>query len=87
MFARIAGDMALAFNARGGVYLGGGVSPKILRTLRKPEFTDSFRNKGDKSEFLASLPLHVLVANDAGLRGTAFAASEKFPAAGSRNTP
>ncbi|WP_421858896.1 ROK family protein [Oricola sp.] len=79
ILARIAGDMALAFNARGGVFLGGGVSPKILRTLRKPAFQQLFRDKGDKAEFLESLPLKVMLANDAGLRGAALAVSERYP--------
>ena len=86
MFARIAGDMALAFDARGGVFLGGGVSPKILRTLKKPRFLEDFRNKGDKAAFLAALPLNVLMANDTGLRGTAFAVSERFPMSSLRDT-
>jgi glucokinase len=79
VFARIAGDMALAFNATGGVYLGGGVSPKILRTLQKPAFKKNFENKGKRSEFLSEIPLHVIMANDAGIRGAAFALSEKYP--------
>jgi glucokinase len=79
ILARIAGDMALAVDARGGVFIGGGMAPKILRTLEKPEFGKQFANKGKRADYLAAIPLHAILANDAGLRGAALAVSEKYP--------
>ena len=70
---RIAGDTALTMGARGGVYLGGGIPPKILDFLAKPAFRQAFESKGRLSPFLKPIPVYVMLARDAGLRGTAVA--------------
>lgn len=77
--ARVAGDMALLHDARGGVYIGRGITPKILRILDSDRFRSAFRNKGKKSDHVASIPVYAILANDAGLRGAAIAVSERFP--------
>ncbi|HET9538332.1 MAG TPA: glucokinase [Mesorhizobium sp.] len=43
---RFAGDATLAFGARGGVYLGGGIAPRILDLLETGPFRDAFEDKG-----------------------------------------
>lgn len=78
VLARIAGDMALILGARGGVYLGGGVAPKILDFLQSGRFREDFCRKGRASEDLAKVPVQVIKAPDAGLRGAALAASRTF---------
>jgi glucokinase len=70
---RFAGDMALAFGAGGGVYIAGGIAPKILHLLEKGGFWDAFCDKGRMSGFLQTVPVHVITAPDAGLRGAAVA--------------
>ena len=70
---RVAGDTALMMGARGGVYLGGGIPPKILDFLAKPGFRKAFESKGRLSPFLKPIPVYVMLARDAGLRGTAVA--------------
>lgn len=77
--ARFAGDLALIYGARGGVYLGGGILPRIMDELERQEFAAAFRAKGRLSHFLAPIPVDVIVAPDAGLRGAA--ASLASPAA------
>ncbi len=77
---RYAGDMALAFGARGGVYLGGGISPRIVDLLMKGSFQSAFTAKGRLSEYLEPIPVYVVKANDAGLRGVAVALSNLVPA-------
>lgn len=77
--ARAAGDVALLYGARGGVYLGGGIPPKILKTLQAPPFREAFESKGRARDYLNDVPLYVITANDAGLRGAALAVSDAFP--------
>ncbi|QKV18141.1 glucokinase [Oricola thermophila] len=81
ILARVAGDMALVHGARGGVYIAGGITPKILDILEKDRFRASFNNKGRMSRFLQDIPVFALTAPDAGLRGAAVAVSNRFPMA------
>jgi glucokinase len=71
--ARVAGDTALMLGARGGVYLGGGIPPKIQDRLAVPEFRRAFESKGRLTPFLQPIPVYVILARDAGLRGTGIA--------------
>jgi glucokinase len=70
---RVAGDTALMFGARGGVYLGGGIPPKIQDALAKPLFRTAFESKGRLSAFVRPIPVYVILAGDAALRGAAVA--------------
>ena len=60
-----AGNMALTFGARGGVYIAGGISPRIVDFLRKSHFRDRFESKGRFREYLKSIPVHVITHPDA----------------------
>lgn len=75
---RFAGDIALAFGARGGVYIGGGIAPKITAELSKGPFRDAFDQHGRMSGYLASIPVYVILSEFATLRGVAVAAREKL---------
>jgi glucokinase len=66
---RFTGDIALVFAARGGVYLGGGIAPKILPALSRGAFRKAFESKGRMEPVLRSIPVNVITATDAGLRG------------------
>ncbi|MGE7370222.1 glucokinase [Neorhizobium sp. NPDC001467] len=68
---RVAGDMALIFMARGGVYLAGGISQKILAALQKPQFRAAFEDKAPHSELLATIPTFVVTHPQAALAGLA----------------
>jgi glucokinase len=57
---RVAGDMAMIFMARGGVFLSGGISQKILPALKKPEFRAAFEDKAPHSELLSTIPTYVV---------------------------
>ena len=76
---RFAGDVALLFGARGGIYLGGGIAPKILDALTTGAFRTSFQSKGRLSPYLEPIPVYVIKAPDAGLRGAAAALAEMIP--------
>ncbi len=68
---RVAGDMALIFMARGGVYLAGGISQKILPALQRPEFRQAFEDKAPHSEMLKAIPTYVMTHPLAALAGLA----------------
>ena len=66
-----AGNLALRGLALAGVYIGGGIAPKILPVLRSGPFMDAFRNKGEMADLVARVPVRVILNPDAGLIGAA----------------
>ena len=71
------GNMALRAVARSGIYLGGGIAPRILPALRWPEFLDAFRDKENLRPLLESIPVWVIRNELTGLLGAArYAAME-----------
>jgi glucokinase len=70
-----AGNLALKVLARGGVYVGGGIAPKILPRLLEGTFRASFVAKGRFSHLLEATPVKVVVNADAGLLGAAVLAA------------
>jgi len=68
---RFAGDAALLFGARGGVYLGGGIAPKIKAALSDGAFRAAFEQKGRMGAYLAPIPVYVILAEFAALKGAA----------------
>ncbi|MEW6221088.1 MAG: glucokinase, partial [Thermodesulfobacteriota bacterium] len=79
LFVRIygakAGDLALTGLCRGGLYLAGGIAPKILPRLRQPDFLKAFRAKGRFDTLMAAIPVAVVTSPDVGLRGAVLVAS------------
>jgi glucokinase len=71
LYAAEAGDFALKILATGGVFLGGGIAPKIVGKLRTPEFMDSFSDKGRMRDLLESIPVSVILNEDTALLGAA----------------
>jgi glucokinase len=66
-----AGNLALKVLATGGVYLGGGIPPRIIPFLKKAEFFHSFQNKGRFSSLLANVPIYIILNPEAALIGAA----------------
>ncbi|MFI0348011.1 MAG: glucokinase [Chthoniobacterales bacterium] len=66
-----AGNLALKTMATGGVFLAGGIPRQILEHLRRPLFLESFLNKGRMRPLMETMPLCVLLNDDAGLLGAA----------------
>lgn len=66
-----AGDATLLFGARGGVYLGGGIAPKILPLLARGSFRESFAGKGRMTAYLETIPVFAILAELATLKGAA----------------
>lgn len=67
------GDMVLAYGARGGVFLCGGILPRMVSALQASQFAKQFLNKGRFSEFMANVPVHLCVDEQPGLKGAALA--------------
>jgi glucokinase len=65
------GNLALRVLPTGGVYLGGGIPPRILPLLRRKQFVERFRSKGKFSDFLDRFPVHVILEPRAALVGAA----------------
>ncbi len=70
-----AGNCALKTLARGGVYLGGGIPPKIIDKLRDQRFSQAFISKGRYKRLLSSIPVHVIMNDKAALLGAASVAA------------
>ena len=66
-----AGNLALKVLSTGGVYLGGGIPPRMLDELTSSTFMDAFLDKGRMSELLVKMPVHVILHPDVGLLGAA----------------
>ena len=66
-----AGNLALKLLALGGMYLGGGIAPKILPFLRKGSFMEAFLDKGRFSSLLETIPVRVILDDTCALLGAA----------------
>jgi glucokinase len=66
-----AGNVALKFLAVGGIFLGGGIAPKIAPALKKPEFVKSFLAKGRMSKLLEAIPVSIVLNDLTALMGAA----------------
>lgn len=67
-----AGNLALKVMATGGVYLGGGIPPRMVPALEKGRFMESFTRKGRFSELVSRIPVHVILNPKIALIGAAF---------------
>lgn len=73
---RVAGDLALVFMSRGGVYLTGGIAQKILPALRHPRFREAFENKGPHGELMRDMPVFAITHPLAAIYGLAAYAAD-----------
>jgi glucokinase len=71
IFGAQAGNLALTVVATGGVYLAGGIAPRIVDRLKSGPFLTAFRDKGRMSELLSRIPVHVITNPKVGLLGAA----------------
>jgi glucokinase len=66
-----AGNVALKVLAMGGIYLGGGIAPKILKTMQNGEFSKAFLDKGRLSPLLEAVPVRIILDDTCALLGAA----------------
>ena len=67
-----AGDLALKVLATGGLYIAGGIVPRILPPLDEAAFLEAFQTKGRMSDLLSRVPVHVMLNQKAALQGAAY---------------
>ena len=78
MLGTVAGNAALTFSARGGVFIAGGVAPRILEYLRDSQFRNRFENKGRFQPYLANIPTWVIVHREPAFVGLQRLARQGF---------
>lgn len=64
MLGTVAGNAALTFDARGGVYIGGGIAPRIREYLARSQFRARFEAKGRFQAYVAAIPSWVIIHPD-----------------------
>lgn len=69
MLGTVAGDLALTTGARGGVYIAGGIVPRLLDAIDGSEFRARFEDKGRYRDYLAPIPTYVITAALPAFRG------------------
>jgi glucokinase len=69
IYGAFAGNIALTVLARGGVYIAGGIAPKIAAKLKDGTLVRAFTNKGRFSDLLSTIPLQVVMNSRVGLYG------------------
>jgi glucokinase len=73
LLGSVCGDFVLANGAYGGLYLAGGIVPRIISFLAQSSFAERFRTKGTMASYLERVPLHVITSDSTGLIGAAHA--------------
>ncbi len=71
VYGAMAGNLALIFKSVGGLYIGGGIAPKIIEKLKEGGFMRAFQDKGRLSALVASIPVHVILDDKTALYGAA----------------
>ncbi len=69
LYGAEAGNQALKMMATGGVYIGGGIAPKVISWLREPEFTRAFREKGQMQPLMEEMAVKVIMNDRTALFG------------------
>ena len=74
--ARVAGDAAMTMQARGGVYLAGGIAPSIVERLKTGSFRTTFQEKGRLAQVMRPIPVYVIVDKFPAFKGCAAAIAD-----------
>ena len=77
IYGAFAGNVALVLKATGGVFIGGGIAPKILEKLKDGTFIGAFMEKGRMSSLVATIPVRVILNDKTALLGAARVAAKK----------
>jgi glucokinase len=71
IYGAAAGNLALTFKSAGGLYIGGGIAPKIIEKLKGGTFMRAFQDKGRMSTLVGSIPVRVITDDKTALYGAA----------------
>jgi len=78
IFGSFAGDAALMYGARGGVYLGGGILPRMIPFVKQSQFRARFMAKARLSTFVMPIPTYIITCTQPGLLGAAVVLRQKL---------
>ena len=70
-----AGNIALTILATGGVYIAGGIAPKIINKLKDGTFIDTFNDNPKMNMILKNIPVHIVLNTEVGLNGAQLVAN------------
>ncbi|MDP4021813.1 glucokinase [Methylobacterium sp. NEAU 140] len=76
LLGRVCGDLALTFLATSGVYIGGGIAPRIVKVLEESGFRAAFERKAPFAAMMKGIPTSVITVHDPAFNGLAALASE-----------
>ncbi|HST53676.1 MAG TPA: glucokinase [Pyrinomonadaceae bacterium] len=71
LYGAMAGNLALLFKAVGGLYIGGGIAPKIIEKMKDGTFMQNYSDKGRMSGLVNSIPVRVILDDKTALYGAA----------------
>lgn len=74
-YGSVAGNVALSSLPKGGLFIAGGIAPKLINQLTDGRFMDCFLDKGRMSNLLTEIPVHIVMNDSIGLQGAALYAS------------
>lgn len=76
IYGSMAGNLALILKATGGLYVGGGIAPKLIEKLKDGTFMGAFKDKGRMSALVGNIPVRVILDDKTALYGAARCALE-----------
>lgn len=71
ILASVAGDIALSQGSRGGVYISGGIVPRLINVIDRDRFSKRFNNKGPMKDYVRKIPVKVIMSDMPALFGAA----------------
>jgi glucokinase len=75
IYGAVVGDLALITLASGGVYVAGGIAPKLLEEIRAGDFMAAYKDKGRMTPLVTQMPVYIVLAQSVGLLGATLTAS------------
>lgn len=69
LYGAFIGSVALVWPAKGGIYIAGGIAPKIRQWMQKPEFVEAFLNKGRMTPVVEEMSIRLVMNDQLGLLG------------------
>lgn len=76
IYGAVVADLALVTLAYGGVYIAGGIAPKLLGEIREGGFMAAYERKGRMSPLVRQMPIYIILSQDIGLLGATLVASQ-----------
>lgn len=71
VLGEVAGDKALSLGAKGGVVIGGGITPKLIDLLPESHFLERYKNKGPMAGYVSDISIRLIINDKAALVGSA----------------